>query len=254
MKVTKKKLARIAIFTIDPPEAMNLLSTEVYQELRDGMLDFQDNPDLWVAILTGAGNKSFSAGQDIKGMSSASTLKELTGGVGVYNLADTIWKPFIAAINGYCFGGGLELALTCDLRIAAENARFGLPEANIGLIPGGGGTQRLVRFIPRAKVAEILLMGRHVDAQEAYRIGLVNKVVPLDQLMPTAMEWAETICQAAPLAVSASKEALIRGYSVPLEEGLRLEKDLVNRVMVSEDRMEGVKSFVEKRRPIWKGK
>ncbi|MFC2035407.1 enoyl-CoA hydratase/isomerase family protein [Chloroflexota bacterium] len=254
MAVDYKKEGRVAIFTINRPEALNSLSTEVHQELRDGMLDFQDNPDLWVAILTGAGDRSFSAGQDIKGMGPASTLKELIGGVRAYNLADTIWKPFIAAINGYCLGGGLELALTCDLRIAADHARFGQPEINIGLIPGGGGTQRLVRFIPRAKVAEMLLMGVQLDAQEAYRVGLVNKVVPLDQLMPTAMEWAETICQAAPLAVSASKEAMIRGYSVPLEEGLRLEKDLVNRVMVSEDRMEGTKSFVEKRKPVWKGK
>ncbi len=252
--VDYKKEGRVAIFTINRPEALNALSVEVHEELYEGMMDFRDNPDLWVAIITGAGDRAFCAGQDIKGMrpsmGGAVVLEEMKA----YNVADTIWKPFIAAINGYALGGGLELALTCDIRIAAEHARFGQPEINIGAIPGGGGTQRLPRFVSRSQAAEILLMGQMIDAQEAYRIGLVNKVVPLDQLMPTAMKWAETICQASPVAVGASKEAMIRGYSLPLREGLQVERELFGSVTSSKDGTEGVRAFVEKRKPAWKGK
>jgi enoyl-CoA hydratase/carnithine racemase len=168
--------------------------------------------------------------------------------------ADQIWKPFIAAINGYCLGGGLELALTCDLRIAAEHARLGLPEINVGVIPAGGGISRLPRFISRAKASEMLFMGQHINAEEAYRIGLINKVVPLAQLMPVARQWAERMCQSGPLQLRAVKEAMIRGYNVPLEESLRIEKDMLNRIRGTEDYMEGARAFVEKRKPNWKGK
>jgi enoyl-CoA hydratase/carnithine racemase len=165
-----------------------------------------------------------------------------------------LWKPLIAAINGMALGGGLEIALACDIRIAAENARLGAPEVTLGIIPGWGATQKLPRVIPWAKAAEILLMGRPIDAQEAYRIGLVNKVVPLEKLMPTAKEWAETICQAAPLAVRAAKEAMIRGYSMTLEEGLRLENALIAYTFGTEDFIEGTRAFVEKRKPVYKAK
>lgn len=167
---------------------------------------------------------------------------------------DQIWKPFIAAIQGYCLGAGFELTLTCDLRIAAEDARFGQPEVNMGVIPGAGGTQRLPRFISRAKAAELILMGQQIDAQEAYRIGLVNKVVPPEQLMTTAMQWAELISQAGPLQVRAAKEAMLRGYNVPLEEGLRIERELHNRAAATEDFKEAGRAFVEKRKPNWQGK
>ncbi|MBI2287611.1 MAG: enoyl-CoA hydratase/isomerase family protein, partial [Chloroflexi bacterium] len=142
----------------------------------------------------------------------------------------------------------------CDIRIAAEHARLGLPEVRIGFMPGGGGTQRLPRFVPRAKAAEMLLTGQHIDAQEAYRIGLVNKVVPLAQLMSTAREWAEAICQAGPLGVRAVKEAMIRGYNMTLEDGLQLERELANRIRSTEDFMEGARAFIERRRPVYKAK
>ena len=151
-------------------------------------------------------------------------------------------------------GGGLELAVACDLRIAAEHARFGQPEINIGFMPGAGGTQRLPRFISRAKAAELLLTGEPIDAQEAYRIGLVNKVVPLDQFMSVAKKWAKLICRKGPLGVRASKEAIIRGYSMPLEEGLQLEWSLNNGLRNTEDFVEGVIAFKEKRRPNYEGK
>ncbi|MFC1928340.1 enoyl-CoA hydratase/isomerase family protein [Chloroflexota bacterium] len=251
MVVDYEKDGRIAIFTINRPEAMNSLSEEVHRELGKAMMDFGKNPDLWVGILTGAGEKAFCAGQDIKEFRPG---PEREGSISAYNVADQIWKPFIAAINGFALGGGLELALTCDIRIAAEHARMGQPEVNIAFMPGGGGTQRLPRFLPRAIAAEILLTGRPIDAQEAYRIGLVNKVVPLDQLMPTAKEMADTLCQKGPLGVRAVKEAMIRGYSMTLEEGLRLEKELSNYLRSTEDFMEGARAFAEKRPPVYRAK
>jgi enoyl-CoA hydratase/carnithine racemase len=251
MAVDYKKEGRIAIFTINRPEVLNAINAEVSQELNKAMIDFRDDPDLWIGIITGAGDRAFSAGADIRGFRPGPReAEEATERV----RADQIWKPFIAAIHGYCLGGGLELALTCDLRIAAEDARFGLPEIKVGVIPGGGGMSRLPRFVPRAKAAEILLTGQHIDVQEAYRIGLVNKVVPLDQLMPTARQWADTICQSGPLQVRAVKEAMLRGYNMPLEESLKLEREISNRLRTSDDYMEGVRAFIEKRKPNWKGR
>jgi len=252
MAVDYKKEGRIAIFTLNRPEVLNAINAELSQELNKAMIDFRDDPDLWIGIITGAGDRAFSSGADIRGFRPGPVPAEERATERVR--ADQIWKPFIAAIHGYCLGGGLELALTCDLRIAAENARFGLPEIRVGVIPAGGGMSRLPRFIPRAKAAEILLMGQHIDAQEAYRIGLVNKVVPLDQLMSTARQWADIMCQAGPLQVRAVKETMIRGYSIPLDESLRLEREISNRLRSTEDYMEGVRAFVEKRRPNWKGR
>ena len=166
--------------------------------------------------------------------------------------AEQIWKPVIAAINGFALGGGLELALTCDIRIAAEHARLGQPEVSIGFMSDAGSSQRLHQVVPWGKAAEMLFTGQIIDAQEAYRIGLVNKVVPLEQLMPVVKELAETICQAGPLGVRATKEAMIRGYSMTLQEGLRLERELANRLRNTEDFFEGTTAFVEKRKPVFK--
>ena len=256
MAIDYKKEGRIAIFTINRPQAMNAINIEAVRELHETMVDFRDDPDLWVGIITGAGEKAFSAGADIK--DTLPFMKEhrdkpwAIPAIPMRGLE--LWKPLIAAINGLALGGGLEIALACDIRIASENARFGQPEILIGMMPGGGGTQRLPRVIPWCKAAEILLMGKPIDAQEAYRIGLVNKVVPQDKLMPTAREWAEAICQAGPLAVRAIKEAMIRGYSMTLEDGLRLEYSLTNYVMGTEDFSEGTTAFVEKRKPVFKAK
>jgi len=248
MAVDYKKEGRIAIFTLNRPEVLNAINAELSHELSEAMSDFRDDPNLWVGIVTGAGDRAFSAGADIKGFRPGPTEE-------VERVrADQIWKPFIAAIHGYCLGGGLELALTCDLRIAADNSRFGLPEIKVGVIPAGGGMSRLPRFVPRSKAAEILLMGQHIDAQEAYRIGLINKIVPRDKLMSTAREWADLICQAGPLQVRSVKEAMIRGYSMPLDDSLRLEREISNRLRSTEDFLEGTKAFIEKRKPNWKGK
>lgn len=257
MAILYKKEGKIATITINRPEARNALDPDTLKEFSDALVDFKDNPDLWVAIVTGAGDRAFSAGADIR-----ETLPLMAGKVtGEFwqpppNIMRglEIWKPLIAAINGMALGGGLEVALACDLRIAAENATFGQPEVGLGLIPGWGGTQRLHRMIPRAKAAELILMAQRIDAQEAYRLGLVNKVVPLSELLPTAKQWAEAICKLGPLGVRAAKEAMIKGLSLPLEAGLRLETLLLNSTFQTEDFDEGVKAFSERRPPEFKAK
>ncbi len=255
MAVDYVKEGRIAIFTINRPEAMNALNMEVRLEMHDAMVDFRDNNDLWVGIITGAGDRAFSAGADIKDFRPPSPEDEAAmRAMAAPVRADTVWKPFIAAIHGYCLGGGLELAMTCDIRIAAEDSQLGQPEINIGFMPGGGGTQRLPRFVPRALAAEILLTGNRINAQEAYRIGLVNRVVPVDKLMDTAREIANKICERGPLGVRAAKEAMVRGYDMVLEEGLKLETQLATGIRGTEDFMEGARAFVEKRPPAYKAK
>jgi len=256
MAVDYEKEGRVAIFTINRPEAFNAVNVQVFQELHERMIEFRDDPELWVGIITGARTRAFSAGADIKDMLPFAREHRDSPGALPSSIMRGLdmWKPLIAAVNGLALGGGLEIVLACDIRIASEKARFGTPEVTLGLIPGWGGTQRLPRMLPWCKAAELLLTGRPIDAQEAYRIGLVNKVVPKEQVMPTAKEWAEAICQAGPLAVRAAKEAMIRGSSMPLEDGLRLERALFNRIMDTEDYAEGIAAFNEKRRPVYKAK
>lgn len=256
MAVDYEKEGRVAIFTINRPEAMNAMSMEGIRELLEAMTDFRDDPELWVGIITGAGERAFCGGADIK--DTLSFMKEHRREEGAFPptimRGFEIWKPLIAAINGLAVGGGLEIALACDIRIAAENARLGTPEVNLGMIPGWGGTQRLPRMVPWCKAAEILLTGKAIDAQEAYRIGLVNKVVPQAEVMSAAKEMAQVICQAAPLSVRTAKEAMVRGYSMSLEDGLRLENSLVSYILGTEDFTEGTTAFVEKRKPDYKAK
>ncbi len=257
MAIDYKKEGKIAIFTINRPEALNAMNVQATKELHEVMVDFRDDPNLWVGIITGAGDKAFCAGADIK-----DTLPFLKENLPQkpWAMPSTpmrgleLWKPLIAAINGLTLGGGLEIALACDIRIASEKARLGLPEVTLGLIPGWGGTQRLPRVIPWCKAAQLIFTGKPIDAQEAYRIGLVNKVVPPEEVMSTAREWAETICQAGPLAVRAAKEAMIRGYEMTLTDGLKLENALEGYVIGTEDFTEGTTAFIEKRKPNYKAK
>ena len=256
MAVDYAKEGRVAIFTIDRPDALNSISLQTNEELYEALANFRDDTELWTGIITGAGEKAFCAGADLKDM--IPFMKEHRDQPEAFPATPMrgleLWKPLIAAINGVALGGGLELALACDIRIASDNARLGLPEVTLGLMPGWGGTQRLPRMIPWCKAAETILMGKPMDAQEAYRIGLVNKVVPLPELMPTAKKWAEAICQAGPLAVRTAKEAMVRGISMSLEDGLRLENTLFARLLGSEDSDEGLRAFAEKRKPVYKGK
>ncbi len=259
MTIEYKKEGKVAVFTINNPDVLNALSPAEVAEWTENLINFRDDKSLWVGIITGAGEKAFCTGLNLR---SAGGPPPGTGGASpaarpapqetlVKGLQ--LWKPLIAAVNGYAFGGGFEIALACDIRIAAENARFGLTEVTLGLIPGWGGSQRLPRMIPFGKAAELLLMGKRIDAQEALNLNLVSKVVPPQDLMATAMEWANQICNCAPLAVWTAKEAMMRGIDMTLGEGLVLEGELGRKVMSSKDFAEGRKAFMEKRKPEYKG-
>ena len=244
---------RTAIITINRPEVLNALSAENLIEISNHLVRYRDDMKLRACIITGAGEKAFCTGMDVKetqpdGLGNPGARPENTLVRGL-----EIWKPLIAAVNGYAFGGGFEIALACDIRIASENARFGLTEVTLGLIPGWGGSQRLPRMIPVGKAAELLLMGKRIDAQEAFNLNLVSKVVPPKDLMTTAKEWANQICECAPLAVRAAKEAMFRGLDMTLAEGLKLESELGRKVTSSKDFAEGRKAFMEKRKPDYKG-
>jgi enoyl-CoA hydratase len=255
MLLDYKKEGKIAIFTLNRPGAMNALNPQLFQEMSEAFVDFKDDDNLWVGIVTGAGEKAFCAGADIKTM--LPVIEKFKGQPWgeppIIMKGLSLWKPLIAAVNGAALGGGMEVALACDIRIAAENAIFGVPEVTLGLIPAWGGTQRLPRAVPAAKAAEMLFTGKPVDAQEAYRIGLVNRVVPQAELMPTAMKMAETICKAGPLAVRAAKQAMVQGVNSSMEEGLLLESVLRDYVVATKDFDEGCKAFIEKRKAEFKG-
>jgi enoyl-CoA hydratase/carnithine racemase len=251
-----RKENRIAIITINRPEALGALTVKGHEELHDALVAFRDDDELRVGIVTGTGDKAFCAGVDIRDMLpfiKKTADKPWQQPTTIMHGLD-LWKPLIAALNGLALGGGLEIALACDIRIASENARFGFPEVKAGMFPGAGGTQRLPRLIPPGAAAEMIFTGKMIDAQEAYRLGLVNKVMPLDKLMPAAKELAEAICEVAPLAVRAAKEAMIRGMSLGLEAGLRLETALTPAVVFSRDFEEGLAAFAEKRKPKFEGR
>ena len=246
---------RIVTITMNRPDAMNAIDPETHAALIEAWSRFRDDEDAWVAILTGAGEKSFSAGADLKKMIPAAFARKGGGrghndyGLGGITRGLEIWKPIIAAINGHCLAGGLEQALACDLRVATPHATFGLPEVRWAIMPGAGGTQRLPRAVPLAKAMEMILMAQTLSAEQALQFGLINAVVPLPELIPTARKWAQTICERGPLAVRAAKEAVVRGLTMPLADGLRLEAFLSGTLRGTEDAVEGPKAFAEKRKP-----
>ena len=259
-RILYEKDGRIALITINRPERRNAIDAQTSFELKKAFTDFNDDDDLWVAILTGAGDKAFSAGNDLVAMSElmAGKLKldpEIArtpfGGI---TRGFECWKPIIAAINGFCLAGGLEIAASCDIRVAAEHAKFGVPEVTRGIIPGASGTQRLPRMLPKGIALELLITGGHFDAEWALRYGLVNHVVPADQVMAKAREIAEAICQNGPLAVRAVKESALRGLEMTMEEGLKQENQFSAKVMGSEDAREGPLAFAQKRKPEYKGR
>jgi enoyl-CoA hydratase/carnithine racemase len=247
---------KVAIFTFNRPEALNAIDPETVNEYSQALIDFRNDDDIWVGIVTGTGEKAFCAGADIK-----KTIPWLKDGANApWHQPPTpmrgleLWKPLIAAVNGLALGGGLEIALSCDIRIAAENAAFGVPEVKLGLLPAWGGAARLAHVLPWATAAELLLTGNPIKAQEAYRLGLINKVVPLTELMPTARQYANTICQAGPLAVRGAKRVMLASKHFGLEEALRLESQVADFLLTTEDLKEGTSAFVEKRKASFKGK
>lgn len=256
MNIEVSKEGKVATFTINRPDVLNALSPETAEELSQALIDFRNDENLWVGIITGAGERAFCAGADIKTMlpnEKENKGKHWKKPPSIYRGLE-LWKPVIAAVNGLCLGGGLEIALACDIRIASENSKFGLTEVKLGLISGMGGTQRLPRMIPFGYAAEMIFTGDLIDAKEAYRLGLVNRVVPLEALMTEVKKVADKICQAGPLAVRTAKQSMYQGVNMSLDEGLQLEAILVDYIMGTEDFTEGTTAFVEKRKPDYKCK
>ena len=250
-----EKNGPVAVLTINREKALNAINAQTSQEMLRAWEDFRDDSDLRVAILTGMGERSFSTGMDL--VATAQGENQFEGRpapFGGFTKRLPIYKPIIAAINGFCLAGGMELALTCDIRICSPDARFGLPEVRWAIMPGAGGTQRMPRAIPQAWANYLILTADQMDAETALRVGLVSHIVPKDELMDRAMQIANTICERGPLAVRTAKEAIVRGMDMPLDHALAYEDVLLARLMGTEDAKEGPRAFAEKRKPEYKGR
>lgn len=250
------RAGRVATITINRPDKRNALNIKTREEGAALLDELRSDDSVGVVVITGAGDKAFIAGADIGEFAgrTASMQRDVMTGRSLFTAIDTFPKPIIAMINGYCLGGGCELALACDLRIASENASFGQPEINLGIIPGGGGTQRLTRLVGEGKAMELILTGEIIDARTAFSIGLVNHVVPADQLASKTMEIANRIAEKGPIAVRLAKEAVKLASRSNLDEGLRREVDLFAICFSTEDKDEGVNAFLEKRKAEFKGR
>lgn len=247
----------IAFITFNRPKVLNALNRKTVEELRDALVDARDDAAVRVLILTGAGEKAFVAGADIGELAQQTPVsgKEFSlFGQGVFHLLETIGKPSICAINGFCLGGGCELALSCTIRIASKTAKLGQPEVKLGIIPGYGGSQRLARLCGKGVAHELCLTGEMIAAEEAQRIGLVNRVHEPAELLAAAETMAKKIIGNAPVAVKYTMDAIERGTEMPLEEGLFLEASLFGLSCATEDMREGTKAFLEKRAAAFQGK
>jgi enoyl-CoA hydratase len=247
----------IALVTINRPDKLNALSGAVVAELRQAFEQIARDAYIRGAILTGAGEKAFVAGADINELAKLSALEArefALRGQQTFRMLETMPKPSVAAINGYALGGGLELAMACTVRFAAETAKMGQPEVKLGIICGYGGTQRLPRLVGRGRALELLLSGETIAAAEAYRIGLVNAVTPQAELLERSRAWLGKVMENAPVAVGLTMEAVDSGLNCGLEEGLRLEAAAFGVSAATEDRMEGTRAFLEKRRAVFTGK
>jgi enoyl-CoA hydratase len=249
--------SRVATVVINRPEKLNALNALAKEELRDCILSIGKDEGIGAAIITGAGEKSFVAGTDIAELAdldAAAGRRFAERGQEIFNLIERLDKPIIAAVNGYALGGGCELALACHLRLASEKARFGQPEVQLGVIPGYGGTQRLARLVGRGRALEMILTGAQVDAEEAYRIGLVNRVVPAGELLVRAQAMAEQIASMAPRALAFALRAVAAAGETTLGEGLRREAELFGSCCDTEDFREGTAAFLQKRKPVFRGR
>jgi len=251
---TKDGIARI---TISRPEKLNALDRQTVQEIDRVVASAGQDPSVGVLIITGAGEKAFVAGADIGELASQTPVEGTAyarAGQAVLDRLERLGKPSIAAINGYALGGGLELAMACTLRMAAESAKLGQPEVALGIIPGYGGTQRLARLVGAGRALEMILTGEPIDAREALRIGLLNRVVPAAELLPAAEALARTILTRGPVALRYALQAVHEGLQTTLNEGLSMEAALFGLCCATEDMREGTRAFVEKRKPAFKGR
>lgn len=249
-----KKQGNIAILTINRPEALNALNSNLLNQLDLAIDKVIEDEDIYVAIITGQG-KAFVAGADIsemKNMTSVEAREFASKGLKLFRKIETMEKPIIAAVNGFALGGGCELSMCCDIRIASERAKFGQPEVGLGITPGFGGTQRLPRLVGEGRAKELIFTTDIIDANEAYRIGLANKVVTGEVLMDTAMEMAENIASKGQFAIRYAKESINRGGEVDLDTAMSIEKNLFGLCFASEDQKEGMAAFLEKRKPNYK--
>lgn len=244
----------IGIVQLNRPKVLNALISELMRELVQALEDLDRDESVYVVILTG-NEKAFAAGADLKEMSEATPVSLMLGRrFELWDRIRKISKPIIAAVSGYCLGGGNELAMNCDIIIASETASFGQPEVNVGIMPGGGGTQRLTRAVGKQKAMEMILTGKAISADEAYRIGLVNRVVPVESLMDEAKKMANDIASKPSISVRAAKEAILKAQDTTLEVGLDFERKAFYTLFATEDGKEGMKAFLEKRKPVFKGK
>jgi len=251
-----EKKGPIAYVTLNRPKVLNALNQRTWQDLRAAFEDARDDADVRGVILTGAGDKAFIAGADISELAQVTAIQAETSstyGQEVLNLVENLGKPVVAAINGFALGGGCETAMACTIRLATESARFGQPEVKLGVLPGGGGTQRLPRLVGKGRALQLILSGEMISAQEAYRIGLVNEVVPAADLIPRAEAILKQIFANAPLAVRYSLEAVNKGLETSQTEGLALEASFFGLCAGTEDKQEGTQAFLQKRAPQFKG-
>ncbi|MGD8983300.1 MAG: enoyl-CoA hydratase-related protein [Desulfobacteraceae bacterium] len=255
-EIVFEKDQAVATITFNRPEVHNALNAPMVDGLAKALDEIEGDKDIRCLILTGAGEKSFLSGSDIKELSQRTPLSGIETSLkrqGLLNRIHGLAIPSIAGINGYAFGVGCEIALACTLRVASEKAKMGQLEINLGIIPGAGGTQRLPRLVGRARAAELILMGKIIDAEEANRIGLVNKVVPAGRLMDECGEWAGTLCEKSPIAMKYALRAVNEGLEVDLATGLRIEGLCLGACFASKDSKEGLKAFLEKRKPKYEG-
>jgi enoyl-CoA hydratase len=245
---------RVGVIQLNRPQALNALNTALRMEVTQAIQAFDDDANIGCMLITGS-EKAFAAGADIKEMADKTFMDAFTGKfVGNWDAAARARKPIVAAVAGFALGGGCELAMQCDLIIAADTAKFGQPEIKLGVIPGIGGTQRLTRAVGKAKAMDMILTGRMMDATEAERSGLVTRVVPAADLMEEAMKLADTIANMSLPSVLAGKEAVNAAFETSLAEGSRFERRIFNSLFATEDQKEGMKAFIEKRKPAWKNK
>ena len=251
-----EKRGSVAVLSINRPDKLNALNSKVHAEGVAALDELKNDESTRVLVITGAGEKSFIAGADIVEFKGKTPVTQRSGfhERTLFNSIDNFPKPVIAMINGFCLGGGCELALACDIRLASENARLGQPEINLGIIPGGGGTQRLTRLVGEGKSMEMILSGDMIDAKTARDLGLVNHVYTPEELETKTMEMANKIAEKAPIALQMAKEAVKLASRSNLDEGLRREVDLFAICFSTEDKQEGVSAFLEKRKPVFKGK